>query len=275
MDVYIFLLCYNEEVLLPHTVAHYRMHIPDCYIIIYDNMSTDNSVAIAEKLGCLVIPFKTSGMDDTAQSRIKDICWKNIKKGWVICADMDEWLCITDIDLLDEYNNGTTVITTNAYNMVGTSNTITLEDINLHKLQYGERSPVMDKRICFLPEKITSAKYTVPGGHHVTFTGDIKYSKKKYIIKHMEYLGLPFYLNKKVYRHIRMKQNNDCGKNKKTNNLVLNQIKHYSSKPKYHIKRFHSVSKKAKKIEINSIKDILNIDVHNLIHLCKINICQF
>ena len=188
MDVYIFLLCYNEEVLLPHTVAHYRMHIPDCYIIIYDNMSTDNSVVIAEKLGCLVIPFKTSGMDDTVQSRIKDTCWKNIKKGWVICADMDEWLCITDIDLLDEYNKGTTVITTNAYQIYGDSNTITLEDINLHKLQSGWYEKCMNKKLCFLVSKINSAKYSSPGGHNVAFTGEINYSKKKYIIKHMEYL---------------------------------------------------------------------------------------
>ena len=88
----------------------------------------------------------------------------------------------------------------------------------------------------------------------------------------MEYLGLPFYLNKKVYRHIRMKENSNCGKNKKTNNLVLNQIKHYSSNPKHHIKRYDKVSKKAKKIEINNIKNVLNIDVQNLINLHLINL---
>jgi hypothetical protein len=44
--------------------------------------------------------------------------------------------------------------------------------------------------------EIKTVKYSI-GAHNAIFTGNVKYSKKIYINKHMEYLGLPFYLNKK------------------------------------------------------------------------------
>ena len=242
MDIYVFLLCYNESVLLPHTIAHYRSYMPNCNIIIYDNMSTDNSVAIAESLGCLVIKWKSNGMNDFRQSEIKNTCWRNITNGWVICADMDEWLCITDDDLYHEYLNGTTVLQIKGINIVGESNSILLNDVNLHRLNKGFYFYLEHKKLCFFVPEIKSVNYHI-GAHQAKFTGNIKYSQKIYINKHMDLLGLPYFLNKKKNRTNRLVIN---GFNKlSVKNFELKKI-WYNPNLNYHKKYYFYCVKKAK-----------------------------
>jgi hypothetical protein len=238
MEVYIFILCYNEEVLLPHTIAHYRANIPDCHIIIYDNMSTDNSVKIAKEFGCAVIQWKSDGIDDHKYLKIKNNCWRHIKNGWILCIDMDEWLCVTDDELLEEYLNGTTVLKIKGVNMIGDSKTITLEDINLHSLKFGVKYILESKHLCFYIPDIKTVKYTV-GAHTANFTGNIKYSKKIYINKHMELLGLPFYLNKKNKRRDRA-----IG----VKNILTNCSPHYSPNAYIHKKRYLNSKANSKNI---------------------------
>ena len=268
MDIYIFLLCYNESVLLPHTIAHYRAYMPNCNIIIYDNMSTDNSVAIAKSLGCHIIEFNSNGrMDDYIHLKIKNTCWHNITNGWIICADMDEWLCITDDELYNEYLNGTTILKTKGINMVGDSKNILLDDINLHSLDKGVYCSMFSKKCCFFTPKIKSVTYSV-GAHTAIFTGDIKYSKKNYINKHMNFLGLPYYLNKKKNRNYRATILDFNIKNFMTNlNNMGNHIFWYSSNMKFHEVIYLLSVKKSKKIELNADNKIIEDFMEMLITL--------
>ena len=209
--VTVFLLCYNEEVLLPHTIAHYKKYIPSCEIVIYDNYSTDDSVKIAKENGCKVIQWKSEGIDDFKYLIIKNNCWKN-KEGWVIVADMDEWLCVTENDLKEEESKNTCILRVKGYNMIGRSRTPLLTDIYLHDIQHGVFFPEESKSLCFYRPAILEMNYG-PGAHRCfprllneyTKSKNV-YSKKEYINKHMDYLGLPFIQNKMIKRYERSKR---------------------------------------------------------------------
>jgi FkbM family methyltransferase len=196
MKINVFLVCYNEAVLLPNTVKHYRSLLPSCSITIYDNESTDNSVELAKSLGCTVINWDTGNrIDDHKLRDLKNTCWKSITDGWIIMADMDEWLCVSESDLQDEFNNGTTILNVRGVNMIGESKLTDLSDIDLFSLEKLKHFQNESKKLCFLRESINDIEYT-NGAHWCFPKGTIKYSLKTYINKHMHFLGLNFLIDK-------------------------------------------------------------------------------
>jgi hypothetical protein len=205
MDINVFLLCFNESVLLPYTVKHYKKYLPSCKITIYDNESTDNSVEIAKELGCSIISWSSNDMiDDFKYKEIKNNCWKSIKKGWVIMADMDEFLCVSEDDLMKEMNLGTTILNVKGCDMLGESKTFDLSDIDLQNIKKYIDNHYENKKLCFLRENITEMNYEC-GAHCCNPQGynDIKYSSNMYINKHMSFLGLIFFTNKYIERYKR------------------------------------------------------------------------
>jgi len=203
VSVSIFLLCYNESVLLPHTVNHYKRYLPNCHITIYDNESTDNSVELAKSLGCSVVSWSSKNINNVhLKQNIVNNAWKEVESGWIIVADMDEWLCVTETDLEEEEQEGTTLLQVKGLQMVGTSESITLEDIDLHSIQKYQEYTMESKSLCFLRDSIYTMKYE-PGAHHCKPEGILQYSQKVYLNKHMAYLGLPFIVNKMKQRYQR------------------------------------------------------------------------
>ena len=214
MDVNVFLLCFNESPLLPHTVNHYKKYLPSCKITIFDNESTDNSVEIAHNLGCSVISWSSNNiMNEFIQSDIKNNSWKCIKTGWIIMADMDEFICVTEEDLTKEMKLGTTILDIKGYDMIGESETLDLSDINLQEIIKYNDKPTESKNLCFLREKITEMNYSY-GAHSCNPIGEnLKYSSTTYMNKHMDLVGLKFYINKNIERHKRTILMRNCGQN--------------------------------------------------------------
>jgi len=205
-SIHVFLLCYNESVLLPHAVAHYRSYLPSCSITVYDNESTDNSVEIARSLGCHVISWSSQKiMNEHLQMGLRNNCWKSITRGWVIMADMDEWICIREEELEYERKNGTTILSIRGLDMIGESQTIDLSDIDLHPLPRFVDNPDESKHLCFLRESIRDMHFT-PGSHTCSPVGTIVYSPTVYINQHIRYPGLPFLLDKMIKRYERNEQ---------------------------------------------------------------------
>lgn len=203
MNINIFLLCYNESALLPHTIKHYKKNLPSSKITIYDNSSTDNSVDVATSLGCKVIPWNSDNIFDYNKIRyIKNNCWKAVTDGWVIIADMDEFLCITEDDLRSEKDLGNTIISIRGLDMIGESDTLTLTDIDLQTINKFTPNNSKDKSLCFYRNSIGEMNYNLDT-QKCKPIGTVKYTQKIYYNKHMSYLGLNYITNKIISRYER------------------------------------------------------------------------
>ena len=211
--LHLYLLCYNESILIRETIDHYQTRFPHLKITIMDNESTDNSVEIAVSKGCNILSWSSTGIDDNKYIDFKNHIWKDLPLEndlWVIIADMDEWLSITEAELEYENNRGTTVISTLGYNMVGNSNNEDLTDIDLHSLNHGFYWPDENKSICFKRSEIQEMNYAI-GAHTCNPVGNVVYSERKYILKHMEPLGLSFMVYKFTERYKRTEKKRNEG----------------------------------------------------------------
>lgn len=195
----IFTITYNEELILPHFINHYRTRFPACDIVIYDNMSTDDTVEIAKEMDCKVIPYDTNNkLSDSKYLEIKNNCWKG-QTGWVIVADCDEFLDIWEKDL---ENETASIISVEAYNMVNLTDSLNIEDIT-----HGVRSTSYDKAYCFNTSKILEINYG-PGAHSCNPFGVLEYSSKKYEAWHYKYINIDFMINRHAIFASRLSQEN-------------------------------------------------------------------
>jgi len=147
--------------------------------------------------------FNTNNIsDETIKIQVRNTAWKDISSGWVIMADMDEFLCVTESQLLAEMNAGVSILKTDGKEMIGESETLDLSDINLHEIKRYVNNHMESKHMCFLRDKITEMNYG-PGSHTCKPIGVVKYSSTVYINKHMSNLGLPFLTDKMIKRYDR------------------------------------------------------------------------
>jgi hypothetical protein len=196
LPVALFLLCHNERVLLPHAVAHYRRYVPKIEITILDNESDDESVDLAQGLGCRVLSWGSSDqIDDHKFVTLKNSIWKGISSGWVIMADMDEWLCASQEDFAREAQAGVTVLRVYGLNMVAESDRADLSDLDLHAITQGFHMSSRDKLVAFLRPSIKEMNYGI-GAHEAHPKGVVVLSPSAYVLKHFERLGLPWLMDK-------------------------------------------------------------------------------
>jgi hypothetical protein len=211
MSLHVYLFCHNEEVLLPHTIEHYRRRVPNATFTILDNESDDRSVEIARSLGCEVRTFSTGGkLNDLVHQELRNKVWSEVTDGWVIVADMDVWLCVTALDLVREQWSENTVLQTFGVNVYGESASTTFDDIDLHALRTGIPHPPESKAICFRRPQITAMNYE-PGGHSCAPEGKVRWSTSTYTMKHMDRVGEAFLLQKYKRRFVRSKEQQALG----------------------------------------------------------------
>src|SRR5271165_1255231 len=165
----IFLMAYNEELLIKYMIDHYRTRFPNCFITVYDNESTDNTAKIAAENGCTVIPYPTGGyVDDDKLRNLKNNCWKNATTDWVLVCDTDELLDINEEDLRREDALGTTIIKSEAYNMVNM-----FDNYDIAGIDHGTRCESYDKDYLFKRSVLSEINY-VHGGHRTNPIGAVR-----------------------------------------------------------------------------------------------------
>lgn len=199
--------------MLPYTLQHYKKQFPSATITLFDNYSTDRSCEIAEQEGCQVVKFDSKEQqDETLFIWIRSHLWrKYVTDGWVIMCDMDEWLDITEDELYVEEIQGTTIITTKGFNMVGESTKADYSDINLFDIKRAYYEPNMSKRICFkYPDVIMEYWY---GAHKCFPQGNAVYSTREYFLKHYDILGAEYLIDKYRRRYERNATSRSIGCN--------------------------------------------------------------
>lgn len=189
--VTVHIITYNEEVMIGFCIEHYRKKFPNCIIKVYDNYSTDNTVAIAEGYGCEISNYNSyDKFDEKTLLKLKDTCWKNSETDWVVVCDCDELIDIDQEELINEEQNGTTLFKFTGYHMVNTGDTI-----NLNEICYGYSDDMYDKILLFNKSKISEINYR-PGCHTAKPKGIIKYNSINYNMLHYKYLGAEYTVNR-------------------------------------------------------------------------------
>jgi glycosyltransferase involved in cell wall biosynthesis len=206
MQITIYTVAYNEELMLPFFIKHYRTLFPGCHIVVYDNQSTDRTVEIAKESNCEVIQYDTDNkISDRKYLEIKNNCWKDSKTDWNIVCDVDELGFLTKEQLEHESGLGTSIIKFTTWDMVNMSEDPT--DVSIDSLKYGERNPFYDKSIVFDKSKIFETNFG-PGCHEVFPQGDVVYSLNQYNMLHYRYIGEDYVVNRYRLFYSRLSEEN-------------------------------------------------------------------
>lgn len=190
MNLTIFTITYNEEVILPYFIKWYRDRFPNCKIVVYDNESTDGTKNICLSTPNLqYIPYHTGNkLSDSTYLKIKNNAWKHADTDWVIVCDVDEFLDYNQTML--ELSNNDTLFKSKGYNMCNVEN---LEDIT--QIKHGVRAIQYDKTILFNRKHLTEINYGA-GCHHCEPHGDAKLSILQPHLYHMKFINVDLLVNK-------------------------------------------------------------------------------
>lgn len=193
MKVGVFVQCFNEEWMLPWFVRFYRTMFRDCTICVMDNESTDRTHEVAKELGCMVHVYSTGGtLDENGRPKLKELAREMMPKmDWLVIVDTDEFLLLSDRQLQEEYDAGTTIIRSNGVSMVCMSPHETPVDVDVYAINTGYPDINYSKAACYRPDKVSAMNYK-NGCHNAKPEGFIKLSKNVYNLYHFHYLGVEF-----------------------------------------------------------------------------------
>lgn len=202
MNIEVFAISYNEEVMIPFFMRHYSRFASK--ITIFDNESTDDTVKLARGMGAQVLSWSSNNqIRDDLYLQIKNNCWKWSLADWVIVCDIDELVfnIHPEIDILSD--PAITIIQPDWYEMVGDFDFIgrrndPVSGLNIEYLiDTGINLGQNSKSIMFRPSVLKEINYD-PGCHECYPIGAVAKLRTSYLaILHYKFLS-PDYV---VARH--------------------------------------------------------------------------
>jgi len=157
-DVTVHLLTWNDEWLLPQTLQHYHTA---AQIVVHDNESTDQTVAIAQAYPRTRVESWGSGdlFDNVAMTAVQNTCWWGDRTPWSLTAATDEFLLV-EPGVLARYTGQVVAFQAEGWQMVG------VDGQPLDEIARGYRDTKFDKVVLFSPQA-EGIHYTT--GAHAAF----------------------------------------------------------------------------------------------------------
>jgi glycosyltransferase involved in cell wall biosynthesis len=202
MKIEVFVLCHNEERIIPYVMRHYNQF---ARVVILENNSTDRTVDIARSLGARVWEYDVPDVvDDSWYIEVKDSCWKASRADWVIVVDADEFVWHPNIVQILEHSHAT-VIQPRFYEMFSETFPITEGQI-YDEIKNGCNGG--SKINIFKPSEIKSINYT-GGSHNANPTGNVILDIDSQILTlHMRFLSLEYVIDRAKKASKRMSEFN-------------------------------------------------------------------
>jgi glycosyltransferase involved in cell wall biosynthesis len=177
MKIWAYVNTWNEQDMLPYYLRHYSKFCDK--IIVIDNDSSDNTIAIAKENPLVeIVSYKTNNtLDEYSNLEMKRRCVEDSKgkADYIIVGDCDEFIFNHDIKEFLEKNSQYSIIYPAGFQMVSqvfpTLNKQIYDEISL-----GVPEPWYSKPIIINPNKVENFGW-VEGCHEISdntnFTGDI------------------------------------------------------------------------------------------------------
>lgn len=206
MKIHAYILCHNEEKILPYTLDHYSSFCDKIYLI--DNESTDSSVDIAKKYPKVqVITVTTNNqLDEYNLIYLKSNLYKNSRgvADYIISCDTDEFLYgIENLEYL--FINNIKLPKIEGYQMVSDSfPTYTGKKIT-DIIKTGFADPLFCKQIFFHSDVNINFG---PGCHSFQADKPISTDNCKLKLLHYKYLGVEYVHSKNEYLRKRLSTRN-------------------------------------------------------------------
>jgi hypothetical protein len=220
--IWVYTIAYNESFFVNNFLDAYK----DAErIIVYDNMSTDNTVELLLQDDRVEVRQYDSGgkIRDDLYLDIKNNCWKESRglADWVIVVDFDEIFnrvrqvdgqIMYDLDLTDAFANDWHMFKPYGYNMISIEAPLYASG---HPAMYSNRgifhSP-SSKMCCFRPDKIKEINYAA-GCHEAMpegVSGDVRILiNEDYKLLHYKFWNVDNYMKRMADYQTRMSKENE------------------------------------------------------------------
>lgn len=192
----IHIITYNEQIMLPFTINHYRRMFGDNFrMVVHDNESKDDTIMLAKLAGCELRSFHTEGMNDTEHRWIKSRAVMESTADWVLVIDCDENCLITTQDLKDLEERGVNIVQFEGWDIF--DDVEKPEDITtpMGCRSPGYSKPVLVKTGCFKQVEFGAGAHTVD----VLIPNDgqtVNWSKGEYKLLHYKHWSRKWHLDR-------------------------------------------------------------------------------